>query len=470
MFRKNASIISRPRNKKGVSLRGIMLWLSFAGLFAIWLAAGDTGEDDPEHSVHGPIIQWHRNPANSATIVWVEQGNPDRLSTPVEPTLMETKWTLQLRPKNSEADFQSVQYKVSELAKTGNPVYQAVATGLRSDTAYAYQLQDDDDIVEEGWFRTAPEKITKPMRFIVGGDMGTEKAIPLCRIAGEQSPLFVLVGGDIAYANGRNAYLWYRWIDIWTEYVHSDDGRAIPMIIGIGNHEMKSYQGLKGHRRVTGLRFYRKSPKNAPFYYSLFDLPEGKSNFTVDFGDYMSIILLDSNHSQKVRDQTTWLEAQLEQRQDWEHLFAIYHRPAWGTGIKPNMEVIQEEWCPLFVDYEVDCVFENDHHTYKRSYPLIDGQVDRENGIRYIGDGAWGARLRPITQRMLNEVGAAEYLAHWESIHHFVRATIKPDGSRQYEAINTDGKVFDSVTDPGEVVSKRQEDPDNQLNGISNKL
>lgn len=90
----------------------------------------------------------------------------------------------------------------------------------------------------------------------------------------------------------------------------------------------------------------------------------------MDFGDYMSLAVLDSNHTQPVEDQTDWLKKQLNSRKQRPHLFAVYHRPAWGTGVKGNIEEIQREWCQLFEKFGVDCVFEDDHHTYKRTHKI----------------------------------------------------------------------------------------------------
>ena len=433
----------------GSRKRRVCIWLSFGLLFLLWLFSGTTNADVSESTVHGPIIQWHKTPATQATIVWIERDNDLEWEAADEPAVDHAHWTVEVRPKGSGRDFRPIPYRIREFGKTDNPVYLAEASGLMPDTEISYRLRTGDDILREGWFRTAPARIDEPMEFLVAGDMGTQEAIPLLEVATKETPLFVMIGGDIAYANGRNELLWYRWIDLWLEYLHHENGRATPMIMGIGNHEMKSYQGLKGHRRLTGLRIYRKKKKNAPFYHSLFALPEGRSNFTVDFASYMSIILLDSGHAQHVEDQTDWLEEELRERQDRDHLFTVYHRPAWGAGIKKNYKPVQEEWCPLFVEYGVECAFENDHHIYKRSHPIVDGEVDEENGVLYIGDGAWGAKLRPINSRKLKKVGADEYLAEWKAVHHYVRVTLRPNGSRMYEAVDVDGTVFDSLQDSG---------------------
>lgn len=358
-------------------------------------------------------------------------GYPE-LSVPDEvPRTEESSWTLGIRPRGS-GSFRSVAIKEKPFGETDDKVFFAQADDLRPGTLYEYVLSAGAAQLRSGWFRTAPATANRPIRFVVGGDMGTKTAVPVNKVAGAQDPLFVLIGGDIAYANGRDANLWFDWIDNWTDQIVAPDGRTIPMIVGIGNHEMK------------GLRVREK---DAPYYFSLFDLPGGRSNFTVDFADYLSVVMLDSNHAQKVESQTPWLGLQLAARQDRTHLFSVYHRPAWGTGIKGNLKDIREHWTPLFEKHGVDCVFENDHHVYKRSHKITGGVRDEENGILHIGDGAWGATLREITPAMINRVGADEYLAEWRSVHHLVLVTANPDGSKRYQAIAADGEIFDEYFD-----------------------
>ncbi len=360
---------------------------------------------------------------------------PEPVAKAVPDALIREKspWEFRVRLRHSGRGFSPVKVDDSKFGETENAVFHAKADGLFPDTAYEYVLTLQGKVHSKGWFRTAPARQTRPIEFVVGGDMGTVAAIPLCRLAGKVAPMFVLVGGDLAYANGRDEQRWFDWLENWTDEVITPDGRQLPLIAGIGNHEMKSLRIRK---------------KDAPFYYSLFDLPEERSNFTVDFGDYLSIVLLDSNHSQRVRSQTLWLNLQLTARRELPHLFAIYHRPAWGTGIRWNSRDIQREWCPLFEKHGVDCVFENDHHVYKRSHKITGGIPDAEGGILYIGDGAWGARLREITPEMIARVGADRYLAEWRTVHHFVKVTAYPDGTKRYQPMDSEGEVFDEFFDP----------------------
>ena len=65
----------------------------------------------------------------------------------------------------------------------------------------------------------------------------------------------------------------------------------------------------------------------------------------------------------------------------------------------------------------------------------------------YLGDGAWGAGVRPITDAMLKRVGANEYLAKWSSSNHLIRVTIHPDGTREYAAKIADGSVIDEFVE-----------------------
>lgn len=353
---------------------------------------------------------------------------------PELPKAEESEWSVGIRPRGSGARYAPVEVEERPFGETENPLFEAKVSGLSPGREYEYVLRAEGRQVRKGWFRTAPARLNRSLKFVTGGDMDLSGAIPISKVAGKQDPLFALVGGDLAYANGESAYNWYVWLDDWYEFLVSPDGRSIPIIAGIGNHEMK------------GLRIRKQ---DAPYYFSLFDLPNGESNFTVDFGNYMSIVLLDSNHAQRVKSQNLWLNLQLSTRDKVPHLFAMYHRPAWGTGVKRNIGDIQDDWSPLFEKYGVDCVFENDHHVYKRSKKLKDGLPNEAEGVLYIGDGAWGRGTRPITDRGLDRVGARQYLETWQSINHLIAVTIDPNGMKHYRAMSEGSNVFDSYDDRG---------------------
>ena len=207
----------------------------------------------------------------------------------------------------------------------------------------------------------------------------------------------------------------------------------IPIVIVIGNHEMGSKLTPEQARQL-------QTHPRSKFFYSLFTLPEGKPNFSVDFGSYLSIFALDSDHSVKVTDQTEWLGKALAARTSQKYQIVCYHRPPYGTAKGPNMNV-RNHWVPLFEKHKINAVFENDHHTFKRSHPIFKDKVDKDKGILYLGDGAWGVGLRKV-----HTPGEKWYLAKAGSRNHFWLVTLTGKTPR-YQAIDQKGVVFDDYED-----------------------
>jgi hypothetical protein len=59
-----------------------------------------------------------------------------------------------------------------------------------------------------------------------------------------------------------------------------------------------------------------------------------QGNNVLDFGSYLSIILLDSQHTHPIEGaQTHWLFHTLEKRQHIPHKFALYQGSEYGIGI-----------------------------------------------------------------------------------------------------------------------------------------
>jgi hypothetical protein len=161
------------------------------------------------------------------------------------------------------------------------------------------------------------------------------------------------------------------------------------MIVCIGNHEVDGG--------------YDKPRAAAPFFYALFDgLFTDTGYATLDFGDYLSLVLLDTAHTTPIAgDQTDWLEKTLKARADHPNVLVINHVPAYPSfrnpaasdnGKEGTGEGNRKHWVPLFQKYRVPVVLEHHDHTFKRTKLLIDG-AENANGVLYLGDGSWG-RLR----------------------------------------------------------------------------
>ncbi len=160
-------------------------------------------------------------------------------------------------------------------------------TGLEPSTAYFFIAGDETNgFSTELKFRTVPDD-DRPVRFVVGGDMGiSQEAAQLIGIAGEKDPLFAVIGGDLAYANGRlsSHRRWDRWLENWQENFVSPDGFMIPMVLAVGNHEVRGGYG--------------QLPEDAPFYFGYFKQAGGENRayFSMRFGANVAIYVLDSGH------------------------------------------------------------------------------------------------------------------------------------------------------------------------------
>lgn len=397
----------------------------------VWLllvvAAGPAIALEPRDMV-GLYLTWYGDPTTSIGVNWVD--------------LYEDSGDTVMYRAAGETAWRSAKGKNGKVADTVMRVHQVALKDLKPDTLYDFTVGDREQRDARRFlrFRTMPAEMSRPVRFVTGGDMqhSREMVDAMNRVAGKLDPDFAVLGGDLAYANDVEAVPWFDWLQSWTRHMRTSDGRLIPMIAVIGNHEVSNGG-------------YGQTPEQARYFYDLFPLPESKSNFAVDFGKYLSFVALDSDHSQRVADQTAWLDTAMKERGDQRFLFAVYHYPAYGTAkLDEGSELpcdnrvareIRTGWAPLFERYGVTAVFENDHHTYKRTHRLRNHRRDDENGVLYLGDGAWGVHARPITP----PAEQVWYLARAEQRNHLWLVTL--DGPKAtFEAIDAEGKVFDKVT------------------------
>lgn len=343
---------------------------------------------------------------------------------------------LHVRPKGG-TNWTSFKITSRPFGPTKMTVHQVRLRGLKAATRYEFRLLKKGTSVGSWQFETAPKTFQPGITFVTGGDTYKDKKMldAMNKRAGAEDPLFALLGGDLAYANGSDSGKWERWIDAWTKHCVAPDGRLIPMVVVIGNHEVK---GAKYKPKDAPSR------SDAPFFYSFFQGVEDGASFALDFGNYLTIIGLDSGHTANVATQTAWLERRLTERKGMPRVFACYHRPAFGVGVKADAVEIQKEWCPLFEKYLIDAVFENDHHTFKRSHPIIGKKIDNVRGIPYLGDGAWGVGTRAIPKDWKKK---RPWLAKAIAVRHLWKVTLE-EKTFLYQAMEANGKVFDETTRP----------------------
>jgi hypothetical protein len=350
------------------------------------------------------FLTWHKDPTTTMDVQWVGTAGETSdtkiyyTSEPIPPSL---KWVARKRAEEEKITWQVCETKTKPYPMSDFKVFRAELAELTPDTAYSFKIGKASPIYQ---FRTMPSKANDTIHFISGGDCGVNAAaIANNIVAANQDPMFAIIAGDLGYDNGRSIEVSLAFLRNYSKHMVTRQGRLIPLIAGIGNHE------------VSGS--YNQQRDKGTFFYPLFDGLYPETGYaTLDFGDYLSLVLLDTGHTSPIEgEQTEWLEATLKARVDHPHVLVFNHVPAYpsyrnpvgvpaGDGKQAKLgtgEGQRTHWVPLFEKYRVPLVQEHHDHTFKRTKPLLDG-LENSNGVLYLGDGSWGRIRNPRTPDALH--------------------------------------------------------------------
>lgn len=402
------------------------LQASFGGMAAAALSsaswANEVADATRPANVRRPLpgpdtlfLTWQRDPTTTMTIQWI---GPERIDLPAVQyaTLQAPLWRV--------APTIAKPYPNTNLR-----VYRCELTELLPGTEYQFHLGNSD---EEFRFRTMPSKATNTISFVSGGDSGANAyAIATNMMAARQEPYFALLAGDLAYDNGKSPATFTQFLRNYHQHMVDPEGRLIPLLACMGNHEVNGG--------------YKKLRDDAPQFLSVFDGFFSETTYGVlDIGDYLSLVLLDTDHIAPIAgEQTDWLAKALAERQQRPHLIVANHVPAYPSYRAPEGasgkfgtgEEQRTNWCPLFERFNVDVVLEHHDHTFKRTHPLVNGLKDKY-GVVYLGDGSWG-KLR-IPQKP----EARPYLATVSAAYHMTVHRLEGD-QRFHVALEDSGKIAD---------------------------
>lgn len=414
--------------------RRLFLGTAFAGLGTACLLGRDEtipplpkASDDPPFHSDTLFLTWQRDPTTTMTVQWI-----GAIGETSDATVYYTSQTRSTRSPfwgMGQSDWGAQPVSVRPYPRTDLNVFRAELTGLKPGTDYHFWIGRQSPIYR---FRTMPTKATDTLHFVSGGDCGVNAHAVANNIqAARQDPMFVLLGGDLGYDNGTSAATSLAFLRNYSKYTIAQDGRLIPMIACIGNHEVN---GRYGQTRDC-----------APFFYSIFDglYPE-KGYAALDFGDYLSLILLDTNHTTPIAGrQTEWLEKTLRARKDHPNVFVVNHVPAYPSYRNPESANGKDgtgadnrkHWVPLFEKYRVPVVLEHHDHTFKRTKPLLGG-LAHDNGVQYLGDGSWGRLRTPKTPDKLSYLAASS--ANYHLSLHCIQGR-----ERFHLALDERGRVMD---------------------------
>ena len=269
-----------------------------------------------------------------------------------------------------------------------------------------------DGFINEQKFKTIPLSYDF-LRFVEGGDWELpSEAEKLCKIAAKYNPDAILLGGDYPdeVLSIDDYQKWDKWLDSYSKNMKTTDGLIIPLILGIGNHDV-----------VGG---FNQTPKNAPFFFNYFPQSEKKNEsfFLKFFGNDIVLFVLDSGHCYDYYGkQYDWLKSKLKSYNHKLIKLALYHVPIFPSvrfanenwsyrliyplaklshkNIDFSMLVCPQSfygkkyWLPLFDKYKLTAAFEHHDHTLKRTKPIRFGMIHPEGTI-YLGDGCFSPKIQ----------------------------------------------------------------------------
>lgn len=374
------------------------------------------------------FLTWFRDPTTTMAVQWI---GPDHATAPK---------TVRAARRDGD-EWKAADVAAAPFGRTDLKVFRAEFTGLAPGTEYVFQLGKGPQTHR---FRTCPAKATDTFTWVSGGDCGVgPAAVRTNQIAAKQEPHFALVGGDLGYDNGVSALSALLFARNYAKHMIDPKGRLIPLVTCIGNHEVRGG--------------YRAKRADATYFLPQFDgFFKEKTYGTLDFGDYLSLVLLDTGHVEPIGgEQADWLDSALAEREGRPHLFVANHVPAYPSyrapeGSKDKFgtgEANRLHWCPLFEKYRVDAVLEHHDHTFKRTHPLTGGLIDKY-GVPYLGDGSWGMLRTPVPPEK------RPYLAKVGKAYHMTVHRLEGE-QRFHVALDDTGRVADVCGSTGKRPAKR---------------
>lgn len=356
-----------------------MGWLQIGG---VWLSLGMAVWSGEAPATL--FLSWEGDPTTTMTAQWLrgpglgdrpEPGKPEKVRwkkvNAQEWAVLETKTAPFPDPK-----------------KNGLPrwvLVKAVWSGLEAGTDYLFQVGESPEMK----FRTAPTKLDGSLVFAEGGDVDvTETAEKMIALGCQQDPLFFSVGGDLAYSEGQDTPREIAFWKQWQRAAKTPDGRLVPFVAGIGNHEV---QGGYWQEGAT----FEQMKERAPFFFALFGgLYQKDGPVALDFGDYLSLLLMDTGHITPMERQNGWLEKNLSERKNVPWVFVSWHIACYPSARKWNKQPMsgyaRDYWIPLIEKSRAAGVFNHHDHDLQR----VESEGKGGRRVMVFGNGALGVEPR----------------------------------------------------------------------------
>lgn len=310
-------------------------------------------------------------------------------------------------------------------------VYSFSLNGLQPDTLYFFKITADQNAPVDYKFKTLPDD-ESPIEFVSGGDLSPHPdVVTVAHQAVTKNTAALLLGGDLAYEDGdvKKYDRWFKLFELLNPAMKSPDGRLIPLIVAIGNHETNKKKTVSA---IT----------KAPFYFTFFPQNNQLSYFQRRLGNHTAVFALDSGHFvPHAGEQSQWLKQSFQISSAVKNKLALYHVPLYPSFRDFDEEGSQkgrEAWLSLFDQFDLTVALENHDHALKRTKMLRSHKAVAASGTVFVGDGCWAIAPRPV-------VNNRWYLETAQVEKHLWR--IYADKNKvSLQAVGKNGKTLDSFT------------------------
>lgn len=377
----------------------------------------------------GAFVTWCNNPSTSVMLHYLIDGYS---LVPIE---------CLIRPENT-TEWQTIErYADKSIPRTDTAVKWYKADNLIPNTIYETKLKYHEKVHK---FKTMPATHTRDIKVLITSDqMNDELVFKAEAPQGFQAmhdndiDCIILAGDGVHDQNDFHN----RWTLFWEEYFKAsilNDGFMIPVITALGNHD--------GRATPSTLLWYTNgaTKDSVMYHYNFFSNLTDEGYGTVDIGDYLSLVCLNSGHTAPVNGtQTTWLQSALQARQG-RHIFPFFHVAPY-PGHYPFTDSIKTDirtyWEPLFAQYGVKVGGVGHEHVSMVTKKVKQG-TESADGITYVGQGfGMGCETRT------GNLSTAWYIDYFsDTTRDFDVIEFKPDGSVGIKQIGFDGAILYSNT------------------------
>jgi hypothetical protein len=260
---------------------------------------------------------------------------------------------------------------------SSGPFKEARVTGLLADAVYHYSIGGGPDHV----FRTPPSPGTTGFTIFAQGDVGDtasySRVAPIQSMIAAGAPRFVLVVGDLTYANVNGQPAVDRHFNNTMKW--SQDAAYVPIW---GNHEWTSPDDLRNYKGRFDLPNAQTSP-GAPSLGCC-----GEDWYWFDYGA-VRFIAYPEPYSGAWADWAAKAGTLMDEAQadpNIRFIVTFGHRPAYSSGYHPGDATLRGYLDALGDRHDKYVLNINGHsHDYERSYP--------QHGVTHVTAGAGGANL-----------------------------------------------------------------------------